>query len=140
MKAGPLTIPWLEENLPAILEAWGDVVEGDDAIADVLFGNVNPAGRLPHTIYASESQVPPQNEYDITNYRCLTALLEGAEPTPNQITRIARCFDLTQADLLMKDLGRVSTVSQASSVPADHPTQRQQLENPPAQVPATCPI
>src|SRR5208337_2615421 len=36
------------------------------AIAQILFGDVNPAGRLPHTVYASEAQVPPQDEYDIS--------------------------------------------------------------------------
>ena len=66
MNAGPLTVPWLKENVPAILEAWWTGVEGGDAIADVLFGDFNPAGRLPHTVYASESQVPPQDEYDVT--------------------------------------------------------------------------
>ena len=66
MNAGPLTIPWLKENVPAILEAWWAGVEGGDAIADVLFGDANPAGRLLHTVYASESQVPPQDEYDVT--------------------------------------------------------------------------
>jgi beta-glucosidase len=66
MNAGPLTSPWLKEHAPALLEAWWAGVEGGDAIADVLFGDVNPAGRLPHTVYASESQVPPQDEYDVT--------------------------------------------------------------------------
>jgi beta-glucosidase len=66
MNAGPLTVPWLKENVPAILEAWWAGVEGGDAIADVLFGDANPAGRLLHTVYASESQVPPQDEYDVT--------------------------------------------------------------------------
>ena len=66
MNAGPLTVPWLKDNVPALLEAWWNGVEGGDATADVLFGDFNPGGRLPHTVYASESQVPPQTEYDVT--------------------------------------------------------------------------
>lgn len=66
MNAGPLTIPWIKENAPAILESWWNGVEGGNAIADVLFGEVNPGGHLPHTVYASESQVPSQDQYDIT--------------------------------------------------------------------------
>ena len=63
---GPLTIPWIKENAPAVVQAWWPGEEGGHALADVLFGDVNPAGRLPHTGYASEEQVPPQDEYDIT--------------------------------------------------------------------------
>ncbi len=66
MSAGPLTVPWLKANVPAMLQAWWSGEEGGHALADVLFGDVNPAGRLPHTVYASETQVPPQDEYDIS--------------------------------------------------------------------------
>jgi len=66
LNAGPLTIPWVKEHVPAIMEAWWNGVEGGNAIADVIFGDYNPAGRLPLTVYATESQVPPQDEYDIT--------------------------------------------------------------------------
>ena len=66
MSAGPLTVPWLKQNLPALLQAWWPGEEGGHAIADVILGDVNPAGRLPHTVYASESQVPPRDEYDVS--------------------------------------------------------------------------
>ncbi|TKK68337.1 family 3 glycosyl hydrolase [Ilyomonas limi] len=66
MNAGPLTIPAVKESAPAIIEAWWGGEQGANAIADVLFGNVNPGGKLPYTVYASESQVPPQDEYDIS--------------------------------------------------------------------------
>ncbi|HHY85596.1 MAG TPA: hypothetical protein GYA07_08700 [Verrucomicrobia bacterium] len=76
--AGPLTVPWLKDNVPALLQAWWSGEEGGHAIADVLFGDVNPAGRLPHTVYASEDQVPPLDEYDIS--RGFTYMYLKGEP------------------------------------------------------------
>jgi len=66
MNAGPLTVPWIAEHAPALLEAWWGGEEGGDAIADVLFGEFNPGGKMPLTAYASADQVPPQDEYDVT--------------------------------------------------------------------------
>jgi beta-glucosidase len=78
MSAGPLTVPWIAKNVPALLQAWWSGEEGGHAIADVLFGDVNPAGRLPHTVYASEAQVPPVTEYDIT--KGFTYMYVNGEP------------------------------------------------------------
>ncbi len=54
----PLTIGWIVENTPAVLEAWMGGTEAGNAIADVLFGDVNPSGKLPVTWPRAVGQVP----------------------------------------------------------------------------------
>lgn len=54
----PLSSPWLHENVPAVLEAWLPGEEGAGAVADVLFGAFNPAGRLPVSVARSVGQLP----------------------------------------------------------------------------------
>jgi beta-glucosidase len=54
----PLSINWIAEHIPAIVEAWLPGEEGGGALADVLFGEVNPGGKLPMTFPRSVGQVP----------------------------------------------------------------------------------
>lgn len=54
----PVTLGWIAESVPAILESWFPSEEGADAIVDVLFGDVNPGGKLPMTFPRSVGQVP----------------------------------------------------------------------------------
>lgn len=58
MNGRPLSINWIAENTPAILETWFAGTEGGHAIADVLFGTINPGGKLPVTFPRNAGQCP----------------------------------------------------------------------------------
>lgn len=66
LNGGPVSVRWERDNLPAVVEMFYAGEEGGTAVADVLFGDYNPGGRLPYTVYESETQLPPMTEYDIT--------------------------------------------------------------------------
>jgi beta-glucosidase len=66
MSGGPVSVKWASQNIPAILAAWYPGEEAGTALASVLFGDYNPAGRLPYTVYDSLDQIPAQDEYDVT--------------------------------------------------------------------------
>jgi len=58
-----MAINWEQENLPAILGVWYPGQAGGEAVADVLFGNYNPSGKLPITFYKSVKDLPPFEDY-----------------------------------------------------------------------------
>lgn len=65
LNGSALAFNWEAENIPAILEAWYPGQAGGQAIADVIFGDYNPAGRLPLTFYKNIQQIPAFDEYDM---------------------------------------------------------------------------
>ncbi len=58
MNGRPLSIRWVAENVSAILEAWYPGVQGGHAVADVVFGDYSPSGKLPVTVPRNVGQVP----------------------------------------------------------------------------------
>jgi beta-glucosidase len=65
LSGSALAVNWANEHANAILQAWYPGEEGGAAIADVLFGDYNPAGRLPVTFYKSVDQLPPFDNYSM---------------------------------------------------------------------------
>lgn len=63
MTGSAIAIPWEAENIPAIINSWYAGQASGKAIADVLFGDYNPAGRLPVTFYKSDADLPDFNDY-----------------------------------------------------------------------------
>jgi beta-glucosidase len=74
MTGSAIAIPWENEHIPAIINAWYGGQSAGTAIADVLFGDYNPAGRLPVTFYKSDADLPSFMSYDMSGrtYRYFT--------------------------------------------------------------------
>ncbi|MEP2935249.1 MAG: beta-glucosidase BglX [Gilvibacter sp.] len=73
----PLTINWADENIPAIVEAWQLGTQSGNAIAQVLYGDYNPSGKLPMTFPRSVGQVPIYYNHKNTG--------RPVEPAPNVV-------------------------------------------------------
>jgi beta-glucosidase len=62
-----VAMPWEAENLAAIVQAWYPGQAGGTAVADLLFGDCNPSGRLPITFYRATEDLPPFEDYRMAN-------------------------------------------------------------------------
>lgn len=63
----PLSTEWIADNIPALIEAWEPGSHGGEAVAEILFGKVNPEGKLPITIPRSAGQVQTYYNYKFTS-------------------------------------------------------------------------
>ena len=68
LNGSAIALNWESENIPAILEAWYPGQSAGTAIADILFGDYNPGGKLPVTFYKSVDDLPPFEQYNMTGH------------------------------------------------------------------------
>ncbi len=68
LNGSAVAVNWAEQNVAAIVEAWYPGEEGGTALADALFGDYNPAGRLPVTFYKSVDDLPPFRDYTMRGH------------------------------------------------------------------------
>jgi beta-glucosidase len=74
LNGSALAVNWEKDNIPAILETWYGGQAAGEALADVIFGDYNPGGRLPVTFYKSVNDLPSFEDYNMKNrtYRYFT--------------------------------------------------------------------
>ncbi|MGS2737649.1 glycoside hydrolase family 3 N-terminal domain-containing protein [Sinomicrobium sp. M5D2P17] len=107
IKGRPLLLNWPSENVPAILDAWYPGQEGGNAIADVLFGDYNPAGRLPISVPKSVGQLPVyynalfpvKHNYVEEDAKPLYSFGHGLSYTDFQYDRLNVTVDETENDI-----------------------------------------
>ena len=68
LNGSALAVNWAADNIPAIIEGWYPGQAGGDALAEVLFGDYNPGGRLPVTFYRSVDDLPPFEDYQMAGH------------------------------------------------------------------------
>lgn len=67
LSGSALSVPWADENIPAIVQGWYPGAQGGRAIAQVLFGDASPEGKLPVTFYRTSEELPDFRDYNMEN-------------------------------------------------------------------------
>ena len=67
LSGSALSVPWADENIPAIVQGWYPGAQGGRAIAQVLFGDASPEGKLPVTFYRTTEELPDFRDYSMEN-------------------------------------------------------------------------
>lgn len=88
----PLTVPWIAENIPALLVAWHPGTMGGPAIADLLFGEHSPSGKLPVTFPRTVGQIPLYYNHKNTGRPPIEAERQAPMGTPLDPVGFCSCY------------------------------------------------
>lgn len=122
LNGSALAINWESKNIPAIVEAWYPGQAAGTAIADVLFGDYNPGGKLPVTFYKSVNDLPPFEDYRMKGHTY--RYFEGTPLYPFGHGLSYTTFDYTDLKVDGSDSVRVSvTVKNKGSRDGDEVVQ-----------------
>ncbi len=116
MNGRPLTIPWMAENIQAILETWHLGIQAGNGIADVVFGDYNPSGKLSVTFPRNVGQVPIYYNYDMTGRPPKEGDLRSSLPNAGNV---AGYFDIAATPLFPFGYGLSYTTFQYSGLSID---------------------
>ncbi len=116
MNGRPLTIPWMAENIQAILETWHLGIQAGNGIADVVFGDYNPSGKLSVTFPRNVGQVPIYYNYDMTGRPPREGDLRSSLPNAGNV---AGYFDIAATPLFPFGYGLSYTTFQYSRLSID---------------------
>ncbi|MDR0845099.1 MAG: glycoside hydrolase family 3 C-terminal domain-containing protein, partial [Tannerella sp.] len=118
MTGSAIATEWESVNIPAILNSWYGGQDAGTAIADVLFGDYNPSGRLPVTFYAKDGDLPSFNSYEMKNrtYRYFNGQAQypfgyglsytGFEYAPIQLASTVKAGDNLKITVNVKNIGK----------------------------------
>jgi beta-glucosidase len=110
MNGSAVAINWAAENIPAIVEAWYPGQSGGEALADVLFGDVNPSGKLPVTFYRSVDDLPDFDDYRLSGHTYRYFIGEPLYPFGYGLSYTTFRLDNLRIDGPSVEIGRAATV------------------------------
>ena len=114
LSGSALAVPFADEHIPAILQGWYPGARGGKAIADILFGEASPEGKLPVTFYRTTEELPDFRDYSMKNRTYRYMKQEALYPFGYGLSYTD--FDMTGTELSSETIGKGGQITVSASV------------------------
>ena len=114
LSGSALAVPFADEHIPAILQGWYPGARGGKAIADILFGEASPEGKLPVTFYRTTEELPDIRDYSMKNRTYRYMKQEALYPFGYGLSYTD--FDMTGTELSSETIGKGGQITVSASV------------------------